>query len=136
MAVDKWPSSPPSSTSASDNMALHQPPAYFGNTFTKTIHTKAEGATDPVNNKLPAKYVVVVTGAGKGLGYEISLAYAKAGARSVICRAIEPLIVFSNMPQRNMHFLSDAVRSRQLDKETLRAQPKSRCSSSDMRYYF
>lgn len=62
-------------------MAQHQPPAYFGNTFTQTIHRKAEGVTDPAKNQLPPKYVVVITGAGKGLGYEIALAYAKAGAR-------------------------------------------------------
>jgi NAD(P)-dependent dehydrogenase (short-subunit alcohol dehydrogenase family) len=62
---------------------LAQPPAYFGNTFTPTIHSKAEGLTDPVNNQLPPKYVVVVTGAGKGLGYMISLAYAQAGASGI-----------------------------------------------------
>jgi hypothetical protein len=62
-------------------MALHQPPAYFGMNFTSTIHSKAEGLTDPINNQLPPKYVVVITGAGKGLGYNIALAYTKAGAR-------------------------------------------------------
>jgi len=63
--------------------SITQPPAYFGNTFTPTTHSKAEGLTDPVNNQLPPKYVVVVTGAGKGLGYNISLAYAHAGASGI-----------------------------------------------------
>jgi NAD(P)-dependent dehydrogenase (short-subunit alcohol dehydrogenase family) len=64
-------------------MAQQQPPAYLGYTFTPTIHSKAEGLTDPLNNQLPPNYVVVVTGAGKGLGYNIALAYAKAGASGI-----------------------------------------------------
>lgn len=55
----------------------------WGRSFTSTTHSKAEGATDPANNKLPANSVVIITGAGKGLGYHIALAYAKAGAHGI-----------------------------------------------------
>jgi NAD(P)-dependent dehydrogenase (short-subunit alcohol dehydrogenase family) len=58
-------------------------PDHFGINFTQTIHSKAEGSTDPANNKLPSNFVAVVTGAGKGLGYHISLAYARAGAHGI-----------------------------------------------------
>jgi NAD(P)-dependent dehydrogenase (short-subunit alcohol dehydrogenase family) len=56
---------------------------HSGLTFTKRIHTKAEGPTDPSNIKFPSNYVVVVTGAGKGLGFHIAIAYAKAGASGI-----------------------------------------------------
>lgn len=58
-------------------------PAEAGLDFTKRTHSKAEGPTDPSNIKFPAGYTVVVTGAGKGLGFHISLAYAKAGATNI-----------------------------------------------------
>ncbi|KAE9968118.1 hypothetical protein EG328_007788 [Venturia inaequalis] len=35
------------------------------------------------SNKLPSRYVVVITGAGKGLGYEIAISYAKARASGI-----------------------------------------------------
>lgn len=59
-------------------------PAYFGFTFTPTIHSTLCDATKPENNHLPAPFVVLVTGAGKGLGLHISLAYARAGASGII----------------------------------------------------
>lgn len=57
-------------------------PDHYGVNFTKTLHDHAEGPTLPENNKPPAgtAFNVVVTGAGKGLGYAISVAYARAGA--------------------------------------------------------
>jgi NAD(P)-dependent dehydrogenase (short-subunit alcohol dehydrogenase family) len=58
-------------------------PAHVGVNFTKRIHSKAEGPTDPSNIKLPTNFVVVVTGAGKGLGSHIALAYSKAGASGI-----------------------------------------------------
>ncbi|KAK5075046.1 hypothetical protein LTS08_001871 [Lithohypha guttulata] len=60
-------------------------PDHYGVNFTKTTHEKAEGPTLPENNKPPAgqHFNVVVTGAGKGLGYAISIAYAKAGATGI-----------------------------------------------------
>jgi NAD(P)-dependent dehydrogenase (short-subunit alcohol dehydrogenase family) len=56
----------------------------MGVNLTKTYHTKAEGLTDPSNIKLSNPFVVLVTGAGKGLGLHISLAYARAGASGII----------------------------------------------------
>ena len=58
-------------------------PAHVGMGFTKTIHSKAEGPTDPTTIKSPANFTVVVTGAGKGLGFAIAVAYAKAGAANI-----------------------------------------------------
>jgi NAD(P)-dependent dehydrogenase (short-subunit alcohol dehydrogenase family) len=58
-------------------------PAHMGIYFTQTIHTKAEGRTDPLNNKLPSNYVVVVTGAGKGLGYQVAVSYTRAGIAGI-----------------------------------------------------
>ncbi|KAF7187717.1 Short chain dehydrogenase citE [Pseudocercospora fuligena] len=62
----------------------NQFPDYWGMQFTKTIHNKAEGPTDPRNIKLHSDFVVVVTGAGKGLGYHIALSYAIAGAKGIV----------------------------------------------------
>jgi len=59
-------------------------PAHFGINFTPTYHTHAEGPTDPANIKLPNPFVVLITGAGKGLGWHITLAYAQAGASGLI----------------------------------------------------
>ncbi|KAK0927449.1 hypothetical protein LTR29_017619 [Friedmanniomyces endolithicus] len=59
-------------------------PQHWGVRFTPTVHTHAEGPTDPSNNKLHPNFVVVVTGAGKGLGYHIALAYAQAGAHGIV----------------------------------------------------
>ena len=59
-------------------------PAYFGFVFTPTIRDKLSEATKPENNKLPYPFVVLITGAGKGLGFHISLAYAKAGASGIV----------------------------------------------------
>lgn len=62
---------------------MAQYPAHYGYEFTPTVHSKAEGLTDPSNNRLPSNFVAVVTGAGKGLGYHIALAYAGAGAHGI-----------------------------------------------------
>lgn len=59
-------------------------PPHFGLNFTKTYHTKAEELTDPSKIILPSPFVVLITGAGKGLGLHISLAYAQAGASGII----------------------------------------------------
>ncbi|KAK5058811.1 hypothetical protein LTR84_011075 [Exophiala bonariae] len=58
-------------------------PAYWGATFTPTLHHKAEGPTLPENNNISGDFIVVITGAGKGLGYHIAVAYARAGATGI-----------------------------------------------------
>jgi NAD(P)-dependent dehydrogenase (short-subunit alcohol dehydrogenase family) len=62
---------------------MADPPKHMGLDFTSTVHEKPAGPTDPLNNKLREDFVVVVTGAGKGLGRHIALAYAKAGAHGI-----------------------------------------------------
>lgn len=63
---------------------MAQFPPYWGMNFTPTIHNRVEGPTDPANIKLHANFVVAVTGAGKGLGRQIALSYARAGAKGIV----------------------------------------------------
>jgi hypothetical protein len=63
-------------------MASHLPP-YYAYSFTPTTHTSVPPSLSPSNTVLPHPFVVVVTGAGKGLGYQIALSYARAGASGI-----------------------------------------------------
>lgn len=54
-------------------------PAHYGLNFTPTFHSKIPANIDPASVTLLNPFIVVVTGAGKGLGYHISLAFARAG---------------------------------------------------------
>lgn len=63
---------------------LSQVPPWYGLTFTPTIHSSLHSTIRPENNRLPHPFVVLITGAGKGLGFHISLAYARAGASGLI----------------------------------------------------
>ncbi|KAJ4336813.1 hypothetical protein N0V95_008510 [Ascochyta clinopodiicola] len=58
-------------------------PAHYGLNFTPTFHSEIPTNIDPSIVTLPNHFVVVVTGAGKGLGYHISLAFARAGCSGV-----------------------------------------------------
>lgn len=63
-------------------MAQH-PPSY-GTNFTPTIHRTPSGPTDPTTTSLPTPFIVAIIGAGKGLGRQIALSYAKAGASGIV----------------------------------------------------
>lgn len=54
---------------------------HYGMNFTPRIHSQIPDNINPAspNSRLPNPFIAVVTGAGKGLGYNISLAYARAG---------------------------------------------------------
>ena len=59
----------------STNAAL---PVHYGLTLTPTFHSQIPPNLNPSLVTLPHPFTVVITGAGKGLGYNIALAYARA----------------------------------------------------------
>ncbi|KAJ4364165.1 hypothetical protein N0V83_009620 [Neocucurbitaria cava] len=58
-------------------------PTHYGMTLTPTIHSTIPSSLDPTLTSLPRPFIAVVTGAGKGLGYHISLAFARAGCSGI-----------------------------------------------------
>ncbi|OAG12367.1 NAD(P)-binding protein [Paraphaeosphaeria sporulosa] len=58
-------------------------PAHYGLNFTPTFHSRIPANISHTASTLPQPFVVVVTGAGKGLGYHISLEYARAGCSAL-----------------------------------------------------
>jgi NAD(P)-dependent dehydrogenase (short-subunit alcohol dehydrogenase family) len=68
----------------------HDLPPHFGTSFTPTIHAAIPPNINPTAVTLPHPFVVVVTGAGKGLGFHISLAYAKAGCSGLCISSRTP----------------------------------------------
>lgn len=85
---------------------------HVGMQFTPTIHHKPEGPTLPENNKVPKQpFVVCVTGAGKGIGYWVSLAYARADVSGIVISSrtqsdLEKLSVELKKINPNLHVLS------------------------------
>ncbi|KAF2014021.1 NAD(P)-binding protein [Aaosphaeria arxii CBS 175.79] len=64
-------------------MDMNAPPAYMGMSFTPTIHSSVPPNLDPSKVTLPAGFVAAITGAGKGLGYQMALSFARAGATGI-----------------------------------------------------
>jgi len=60
-------------------------PPHFGVNFTQTLHNDINPSTDPRKSDLsqPGK-VILITGAGRGIGRSIALQYAQAGVATVI----------------------------------------------------
>lgn len=59
-------------------------PDHWGTTFTKVKHQSLNATTDPAKVSLPPGYTVLITGAGRGIGQYIALAYASAGASAIV----------------------------------------------------
>ncbi|ORY06381.1 hypothetical protein BCR34DRAFT_34565 [Clohesyomyces aquaticus] len=88
-----------------------QPPPYFGVYFTPTIHNaKIPANIDPTKVALRKPHIAVITGAGKGLGYHISLAFAQAG-----CTGLS----ISSRTKPDLDALTAALRSINPDLEIL-----------------
>lgn len=64
------------------------PPPHIGLDFTNTIHKDINPSIDPTKSDLsqPSK-VVLITGAGRGIGRSIALRYAESGVASIILGA-------------------------------------------------
>ena len=52
--------------------------------FTPTQRSEVTALTDPTTTQLPSPFVVLITGAGKGIGKEIAFSYAKAHASGIV----------------------------------------------------
>lgn len=63
-------------------------PPHFGFNFTDTLHNDINPSTDPTKSNLsqPTK-VVLITGAGRGIGRSIALRYAESGVATIITAA-------------------------------------------------
>jgi NAD(P)-dependent dehydrogenase (short-subunit alcohol dehydrogenase family) len=60
-------------------------PSHWGVNFTETLHNDINPSTDPTKSDLsqPSK-VVLITGAGRGIGRSIALRYAESGVACII----------------------------------------------------
>ena len=72
------------------------------NTWCPPIHHTPSGPTDPTKTTLPAPFVVLVTGASRGIGKGIALSFAKAGASGILLAARDA---------RTLASTADAVRA-------------------------
>jgi NAD(P)-dependent dehydrogenase (short-subunit alcohol dehydrogenase family) len=62
------------------SVATRNPTVYW----CEPIHHIAEGPTDPSNTTLHHPFVVVILGSSRGIGREMAIAYARAGASGMI----------------------------------------------------
>lgn len=76
-------SSPPTTTMSTTSTSSPSLPSHYGMTLTPTIHSTIPPSLAPTLTSLPRPFIAVVTGAGKGLGYHISLAFARSGCTGI-----------------------------------------------------
>nr|POE80987.1 short chain dehydrogenase andi [Quercus suber] len=74
------------------DMMLHLP-LWAGSTFVPKLNHSVPPSLDPKAQQLPSPFVVVVTGASRGIGKATAIAFAQAGATGLIltARTVEAL---------------------------------------------
>ncbi|TVY23658.1 Short chain dehydrogenase [Lachnellula hyalina] len=89
------------------------PPPYTGYNFTSTIHRDINPSTDPTKSDLsqPSK-VVLITGAGRGIGRSIALQYAAANVATVIICARTATEL--DEVEQDIHSIKPSVKVRKL----------------------
>ncbi|KAI1322967.1 NAD(P)-binding protein [Xylariaceae sp. FL0255] len=73
---------------SSTETLIPQSPPWFGTEFAVPLHSKVPPALGPENQPLPSSnFVVVITGASRGIGKSTAELFAKAGASGLILTA-------------------------------------------------
>ena len=82
-----------SSKMGDDPERIRKFPAWAGTTFVPKLHRDVPASLDPSKQSLPSPFVVVVTGASRGIGKATAIAFAQAGATAIIltARTVEAL---------------------------------------------
>ncbi|KAM0797508.1 hypothetical protein BDR22DRAFT_862564 [Usnea florida] len=82
-----------SSKMGDDPDRIRKFPAWAGTTFVPKLHRDVPASLDPSKQSLPSPFVVVVTGASRGIGKATAIAFAQAGATAIIltARTVEAL---------------------------------------------
>ena len=62
-------------------------PPWAGTTFVPKLHRDVPASLDPKHQTLPPPFVVVVTGASRGIGAKTAVSFAQAGATGLILTA-------------------------------------------------
>ena len=69
------------------------------NTWCPPLHHNPSGPTDPSKTTLPTPFVVLITGASRGIGKGIALSFAKAGASGLLLAARDASTLTSTAEQ-------------------------------------
>ena len=82
-----------SSKMSDDADRIRKFPSWAGTTFVPKLHRDVPASLDPSQQSLPSPFVVVITGASRGIGKATAKAFAQAGATGLIltARTVEAL---------------------------------------------
>ncbi|KAK5659200.1 hypothetical protein OQA88_1291 [Cercophora sp. LCS_1] len=68
-------------------MSIPRSPLHYGSSFITPLRSTLPDSLSPENNRLPAPFVALITGASRGIGQQIATTFAAAGATGLILTA-------------------------------------------------